>query len=215
LASSVATRLVLAARAVPSVPNRMRLYARATSSNPERYRARPAATTRAAGPNISPYPAFVYRFWVLIHLVGVAGFLAAHGVSMFALFAVRAAEGDRERILEWCEASKRTTLPMYVAFALLLLGGVAAGIDGSLFAQGWLLGSLVLLVLLTVLMSLVASPHMKRLREGCTRWADGSYTMSDEELRVALAGPATMITASTGGIGLLVILYLMVFKPGT
>ena len=83
-----------------------------------------------------------------------------------------------------------------------------------MFAQGWLLGSLVLLVLLTVLMSLVASPHMKRLREGCTRWADGSYTMSDEELRAALAGPATMITASTGGVGLLVILYLMVFKPG-
>lgn len=175
---------------------------------------RPPATTPAAGRAEARILPDMYRLWVLIHLVGVAGFLAAHGVSMFAMFAVREADGDRERILGWCEASKRTTMPMYVALVLLLLGGVAAGIDGSLFAQGWLLGSLVLLVLLTVSMSLVASPHMKRLREGCTRWADGSYTMSEEALRASLAGPATMITASTGGVGLLVILYLMVFKPG-
>jgi hypothetical protein len=55
---------------------------------------------------------------------------------------------------------------------------------------------------------------MKRLREGCTRWSDGSFTLSDEDLRATLDGPATAITAASGGIGLLVILYLMVFKPG-
>jgi hypothetical protein len=103
---------------------------------------------------------------------------------------------------------------MDLSFGLLLLGGVAAGIDGALFAEWWLLGSLALLVGMTALMSLVASPHMKRLREGCTRWADGTYTLSDEELRGALEGPATMITAGSGSITLLVIVFLMVFKPG-
>jgi hypothetical protein len=156
----------------------------------------------------------MYRFWVFMHLVGVVGFLVTHGVSMWALFAVRAVDGDRDRILEWCETSKRTIMPMYLSFGLLLLGGVAAGIDGALFAEWWLLGSLALLVGMTALMSLVASPHMKRLREGCTRWADGTYTLSDEELRGALEGPATMITAGSGSITLLVIVFLMVFKPG-
>jgi cytochrome bd-type quinol oxidase subunit 2 len=156
----------------------------------------------------------VYRAWVFVHLIGVVGFLVTHGVSMWALFAVRTVDGDRDRILEWCETSKRTIAPMYVSFGLLLLGGVAAGIDGALFAEWWLLGSLVLLVGLTALMSVVASPHMKRLRDGCTRWADGSYTMSDDELEAALTGPATTIVAASGTIGLLVILYLMVFKPG-
>ena len=156
----------------------------------------------------------MYRFWVFVHLVGVAGFLVTHGVSMWALFAVRAVDGDRDRILEWCETSKRTTMPMYISFGLLLLGGVAAGIDGALFADWWLLGSLLLLLVLTALMSVVATPHMKRLREGCTRWADGTYTMSDDELRATLEGPATTITAASGSVGLLVILSLMVFKPG-
>ena len=156
----------------------------------------------------------MYRFWVFVHLVGVAGFLVTHGVSMWALFAVRAVDGDRDRILDWCETSKRTTMPMYISFGLLLLGGVAAGIDGALFADWWLLGSLLLLLVLTALMSMVATPHMKRLREGCTRWADGTYTMTDDELRAALEGPATTITVTSGSVGLLVILYLMAFKPG-
>ena len=157
----------------------------------------------------------MYRFWVFLHLVGVTGFLLTHGVSMWAMFAVRAVDRDRERILDRCETSKATTLPMYISFGLLLLGGVAAGIDGALFAQGWLLGSLALLLALATSMSMVATPHMKRLREGCTRWADGSYTMSDEELGEALTAPATMITAASGSIGLLAIVALMVFKPGS
>jgi hypothetical protein len=156
----------------------------------------------------------MYRTWVLVHLVGVMGFLITHGVSMWALFAVRTVENDRDSILGWCETSKRATTPMYISLGLLLLGGVAAGIDGSLFADWWLLGSLVLLLVLTALMSMVAGPHMKRLREGCTRWADGTYTLSDDDLRATLDGPATMIIAASGSIGLLVILYLMVFKPG-
>ncbi len=157
----------------------------------------------------------MYRFWVFVHLVGVTGFLMSHGVSMWAMFAVRAVDGDREQILDRCETSKATTTPMYVSFGLLLLGGVAAGIDGALFAQAWLLGSLALLLALAASMSMVATPHMKRLREGCTRWADGSYTMSDADLTEALSAPATMITAASGSIGLLAIVALMVFKPGS
>jgi hypothetical protein len=156
----------------------------------------------------------MYRLWVFVHLIGVVGFLVTHGVSMWALFAVRAVDRDRGRILAWCEASKRTVMPMYISFGLLLFGGVAAGIDGALFADWWLLGSLLLLLVLTALMSVVATPHMKRLREGCTRWADGTYTMSDEELQAALDGPATALITAIGTVGLLVILYLMVFKPG-
>ena len=157
----------------------------------------------------------MYRFWVFVHLVGVVGFLLTHGVAMWTMFAVRAVGTDRERILDRCETSKATTMPMYISFGLLLLGGIAAGIDGALFAEWWLLGSLLLLLALTASMSMIASPYMKRLREGCTRWADGTFMMSDEELEAVLAGPVTMITAASGSIGLLTIVFLMVFKPGS
>ena len=146
LASSVATSARAAARAVPSVPNRMRLYARGDllghRTLPRPRPRRHASRARAGGPppQDRPYPAGHVPALGL-HPSGRRGrFLVTHGVSMWALFAVRAVDGDRERILEWCEASKRTTMPMYISFGLLLLGGVAAGIDGALFADWWLLG---------------------------------------------------------------------------
>ncbi len=64
------------------------------------------------------------------------------------------------------------------------------------------------------MMSSVATPYMKKLREGCTVWHDGTYTLSEDELRATLAGPITLITAAVGTVGLLLVLYLMVYKPG-
>ena len=71
------------------------------------------------------------------------------------------------------------------------------------------------MLLVTVgLMSVTATPWMKGLRNGCTRWADGSYTMDDAELARTLAGPVPLIVTGIGTAGLLVILLLMFLKPG-
>lgn len=157
----------------------------------------------------------MYRFWVFLHLVGMAGFLVTHGVSMAALFQVRAAGGDRDRILAICEGSKRMTRPMYLFTILLLVGGVAAGIDATAFDEFWLWGSLLILILTMGAMSFTATPYMKTVREGCTVWADGTYPLSDEQLDATLRGPMTMIVTLTGSAALVAILYLMVFKPGS
>jgi hypothetical protein len=45
---------------------------------------------------------------------------------------------------------------------------------------------------------------MKAVREGCTRWADGTYTLSDDELDATLRGPMTMIVSFTGAVALVV-----------
>lgn len=153
-------------------------------------------------------------FWIFLHLVGMAGFLTTHGVSMYAMFEVRAVQGDRRRIFDLCLLSKRTVGPMYISTGLLVVGGVAAGLQGHMFGQSWLWISILVLLATMAMMSSVATPYMKKLRDGCTVWHDGTYTLSDEELRTALTGPITIITSAVGTLGLLVILYLMVYKPG-
>ena len=153
-------------------------------------------------------------FWILVHLVGMAGLLATHGVSMYAMFQVRAVDSDRDRIFDLCQLSKRTVAPMYLSTGLLLLGGVAAGLVGRMFGQSWLWISILVLLATMAMMSSVATPYMKKLRDGCTVWHDGTYTLSDEDLRAVLEGPVSTITAAAGTLGLLVILYLMVYKPG-
>ena len=64
------------------------------------------------------------------------------------------------------------------------------------------------------LMSSLAGPFMKKVREGTTRWADGSYAMPDVELEALLRGSRPRVIAFTGIAGLAILLWLMVYKPG-
>jgi hypothetical protein len=156
----------------------------------------------------------VLSFWMFLHLVGMAGFLATHGVSMYAMFQVRGMDGDRDKIFDLCLLSKRTVGPMYISTGLLIVGGVAAGLKGRMFGQSWLWVSILVLLATMAMMSSVATPYMKKVRDGCTLWHDGTYTLSDDDLQAALDGPVTTITTAVGTIGLLAILFLMVYKPG-
>jgi hypothetical protein len=158
----------------------------------------------------------VDEFWVLLHLAGVSAFLIVHGVQMWMMFALRPSFPDRERIFDRAEISRRATLPMYVSLGVLLVFGVVAGLTGGWFTgdAAWLWGSIVVLLIVTGLMSVVATGFMRKVREATTRWADGSYTLDDEGLKALLDGPQAALSSAIGGVGLLVILFLMVFKPG-
>ena len=153
--------------------------------------------------------------WVFLHIVCVALFLLFHGVQMWAMFSLEPALPDREKIFDRAEQSRMVSTPMYVSLGLLVLFGVIAGIDGDWFSHGWWLWGAIVVLLITVgLMSSLAGPFMKKVREGTTRWADGSYTMSDDELGSLLRGPRPRVIAFTGIAGLAILLWLMVYKPG-
>jgi uncharacterized MnhB-related membrane protein len=156
------------------------------------------------------------EFWVLMHLAGVSAFLIIHGVQMWMMFALRPSFPDRARIFDRAEISRRATLPMYVSLAVLLVFGVVAALSGGWFSgnAAWLWGSIVVLLIVTGLMSVMATGFMRRVREATTQWADGSYGLDDEDLKALLDGPHVALSSAIGGAGLLVILWLMVFKPG-
>jgi cytochrome bd-type quinol oxidase subunit 2 len=156
----------------------------------------------------------MYRWWVLLHIVGVAGFLTAHGVSMYVLYQVRSVDLDRGRILGLLTFSGATTMPMYVSLLVLLVGGIAAGISGRWFSSWWIWVSLLVLLLTTAAMYLTAKPYFERLKAACEVRPSGVPRVSDEELGQILRGPATGTVSAIGSAGLLIILYLMVFKPG-
>jgi hypothetical protein len=55
---------------------------------------------------------------------------------------------------------------------------------------------------------------MKKVRAATTRWADGSYPTSQEDLEALLRGPQVRIISIVGVAGLAILLWLMVYKPG-
>src|SRR5687767_3367231 len=109
----------------------------------------------------------MYRYWVVLHILGVASFLLAHGVSMFALYRLRGLDLDRERIVDTISFSGATSRPMYASLVVLIVAGFVAGYQGKWLDDWWIWISVAILVATTVLMSLVAKPYFKRISAAC------------------------------------------------
>ncbi len=153
-----------------------------------------------------------WQWWLLVHLTGVLVFVGAHGVSMFVMFRIRG-ERDRQRIAELITFSGTTTRPMYIGLAILTVGGVGAGLTLHLFSQWWLWIAIGILLITIGLMSGLAKPYFRRITASCEIRPSGVPRVSDEELEQLLrSGEATVISV-IGIVGLLLILYLMLFKP--
>jgi len=163
----------------------------------------------------------VRNWWIYLHLAGVLAFLGAHGVSMTVLYRIRR-ERDRAKILAFLTLSGESTIPMYVALGVLVVGGIGAGIQlhwfggipGDPLSSLWLWGSIAILVVTTGLMTAVAKPYFNRIKAACEVRPTGVPRVADEELVQILTSPRGHLIAAIGAAGLLLILYLMLFKPG-
>lgn len=152
-----------------------------------------------------------YNWWKLVHLLGVVGFMAAHGTSMAATMLIRRIR-DPQRVSGVLQLSATTTLTFYVSTLVLLVGGIGAGIKGSWFRQGWIWWSLAVLVAVGVLMFPLARGYFRRIRMVIELMESGTAVSQDDFMRVLTSGNP-MLTAGTGLVAILFIVYLMVMKP--
>jgi hypothetical protein len=153
-----------------------------------------------------------YRWWVFVHLAGVFLFLLAHGASVSALFRLRK-ERDREKIRQLIQFSGSTIRLFYVSLLVLVIGGVAAGLQGHWFKYQWIWEAIGVLVVVSVAMVVIARPYYRKIAEATELRPSGVPRVSDEDLAARLASPTPMVVAVVGFVGLLVILWLMIFKP--
>jgi len=155
-----------------------------------------------------------YNYWLLIHLFGVLGLLGTHGVSVFAMYRIRRQVPDREKIAETVAFSASTVVPMYVALAVLLVGGVGAALKGQYLKEPWIELSILILVLTLAGMYALARPYFQKVTASCQIRPSGVPRVSDEELVELIRGPRAHVIAAFGTVGLVAIVCLMVFKPG-
>lgn len=152
-----------------------------------------------------------YGWWKFIHLVGVVGFVAAHGTSMAATFLMRRIR-EPQQISGVLQLSAATTSAFYLSTLVLLAGGIGAGVVGRWFDQGWIWVSIGLLVGIGVLMFPMARNHFRRIRMVLELMESGTAVSRDDFHRVLNSGHP-LLTAGTGLVVLLLIVYLMVLKP--
>jgi len=154
----------------------------------------------------------LYRWLLFGHILAVFGLLINHGVSMYVLYAIRG-QTDRRKILDLITLSGRSILPMYISIGLILVFGFLLAFDLDVLDEPWIWLSVIILVAVIVLMTVTAKPYFARVKAACELRPSGVPRVSDEELQQILhAGTANSITA-IGTVGLVAILYLMIFKP--
>jgi hypothetical protein len=159
----------------------------------------------------------MYAWIVLLHIVGAFIFVMAHGASVVIALRLRAVT-DRSQQAALLEVSGFSIGAMYIGLLLLLVGGVWAGFVGNHWGRGWIWAALAVLVVVIAVMYAVATPFYGRMRAAAG--VPGGATPDRFKPPATAADLSTLATsqrpfwlAAVGGVGLLVILWLMVMKP--
>jgi hypothetical protein len=156
----------------------------------------------------------LYPWFVFAHLAGLVLFAISHGASAFMAFRLRRAR-DPGTIAALLEVGQLSIGPMYVGLLLLIVGGLGAAWVANLWGQPWLIASIVVFAVVLVAMWAVASPYYMGLRKAVAEpGADDGPGASAEALAAQLDTRRPEILTTIGTIGLLVLVWLMVLKPG-
>jgi len=154
----------------------------------------------------------VHRWWVFLHVVGVFGFLMAHGVSAYVTLRLPR-ERDPARVSHLLELSASSVGFMWNSIGLLLLGGILAGFTGHFWGQAWIWAAIVVLAVVIAAMYAMGTTWAARLRTISGAMAGGTEAVSEEQLVGILRSKRPYTISAIGFAGLLVILWLMIFKP--
>jgi plastocyanin len=153
-----------------------------------------------------------YNWWVFLHLIGVFGFLSAHGLSMAMALRLRR-ERDPAKVSDLLQLSSASTRWFYVSFAALALGGILAASVAHLWSQAWVWLSVIVLVVVLIVMYALASPFYKKVGVIARAKAGGSEAVTDEQFDALLLSGTPFFVTLIGTLGLVALIYLMLFKP--
>jgi plastocyanin len=154
----------------------------------------------------------MHRLWVFLHIVGVFGFLTAHGVSVYVTLRLPT-EREPARVSQLLELSASSVGFMWNSIGLLLLGGIVAGFTGHFWGQAWIWAAIVVFVAVIAAMYAMGTTWAARLRTISAAMAEGTEAVSQEQFEEILHSKRPYTIAAIGFVGLLAILYLMMFKP--
>ncbi|HET9852649.1 MAG TPA: hypothetical protein VFP56_09115 [Candidatus Limnocylindrales bacterium] len=165
--------------------------------------------------DLTPYVGWI----VFLHVLGAFMFVAGHGVSMFAVFAVRR-ESDRGRLAALLDLSGWSLAVAGIGLLILLISGIVAGIVLQSFGRWWIWISLALLVVIGILMTPIGGTYLRNLRVAIGQRPRNAKAgdpdpvpVGDGELAALQASNRPEQLLAIGAGGFIVIVYLMMFRP--
>ncbi len=149
---------------------------------------------------------------MLVHILGVLGFMFTHGVTAAMALRLRH-ERNPDRIRVMLQVSSSSLAVLYVSILLLLVGGIWAGFSGHWWGNGWIWVALGVFLANLVFMYAVPVPYYKKIREVMTIEESGSSAVGPEQLEAMLRSNLPIVVLAVGLLSIAFIAYLMVLKP--
>lgn len=152
----------------------------------------------------------MYQWLVFVHLLGLVLFVLAHGASAVMALVIRT---QREPVVvaSYLNASKAAVGGAYVGLLLLGIGGLGAAWNAGFLLAPWVIASYVVVVVVIGVMYGVATPYYAELR---TLVGESPEAVDRSALTTALQSRRPDILAGAGLLGLTILVWLMVLKPG-
>ena len=155
--------------------------------------------------------------WVLVlHVASLAIFFVSHGAAAAVAFRLRR-ERDPARVRTLLELSSSAVgITMSVSLLIGFAAGIWLGFLGNWWGQGWIWASIAVLIVVAVLMTPLAAMPLRRLRAAAgivPRKGADSPAADDAELERLLSGWNPWPTAAVGAGAIVVLVWLMFFKP--
>ncbi len=148
-----------------------------------------------------------YLLLRIIHLLAAFVFVGAHGATATVTIKLRR-ERERGRVLAFLELSRSTRGVMYGSFLVLVSAGLGLGFYAGWWRQAWMWTALGLLVVLFGAAFPLALPYFRAIR-----LAAEQEPPDQRRLEALLANPRGLVLAWVETIGIVVIIWLMVYKP--
>ncbi|TME17020.1 MAG: hypothetical protein E6I63_04715 [Chloroflexi bacterium] len=144
----------------------------------------------------------MYRWVLLTHIWSVFGFLFAHGGSVFAALQLRKERRPEpaRALLRLSEISVNASIPFLL---LLTASGIALGFMGSWWSHRWVWASIAVFLLVSIVMGVLGG--YRRVR--------GLDPATPEEFSRALDALHPNLLLAVGVAGLVILVWLMYFKP--
>ncbi len=162
-----------------------------------------------------------YSSLIYVHILSVFTFMLTHGVTASAILFVRNEKNaERIRLLLQIARNPAVVGVNNTSIAVVLFTGIALGFLGDWWNRMWIWTALGIAVAIAFAMSFLGRLYLERLRkvvglpyvEGRKKHEPIPVASEEEILGISSKSPV-YATAAVGLLGLLAILYLMIFKP--
>jgi hypothetical protein len=160
-----------------------------------------------------------YPWIVLAHVVVVIVAFGAHGVSAYAMFTARR-EPDRARLGAVLDLSGMSLNLAGWGLLLAVILGIVASVIGGHFGRLWPWASIAVVVGVFLAMTPMGAGPMGEVRKALGQRVRGDkdgdpprQPASDADLAAAQARLRPELVAAIGLVGLVILVWLMEFKP--